>query len=122
MVGSSWECSGHRGRGDSGPPRPQHPGVPVGPVLAAQVSRCVCTWQGRSRGSQRRVQGALSAAFHTDSGAPSLLPYQFRMEEIEGFRYRCRVSSRAGAGAGAGSGLGRPQHPDLGVPRMPCAR
>lgn len=34
----------------------------------------------------------LTAVFSADSGAPVLLPYQFHMEEIEGFRYRCRVS------------------------------
>uniref|UniRef100_A0A8C7C595 RNA helicase n=1 Tax=Neovison vison TaxID=452646 RepID=A0A8C7C595_NEOVI len=30
-----------------------------------------------------------------ESGAPVLLPYQFRMEEIEGFRYRCRDAMRS---------------------------
>lgn len=38
----------------------------------------------------------LTTAFCTESGAPVLLPYQFRMEEIEGFRYRCRVSGAGG--------------------------
>lgn len=44
----------------------------------------------------------------TENGAPALLPYQFRMEEIEGFRYRCRVS----AGQSSGSwGTGEPGSP-----------
>lgn len=105
MVGWSWQCDGHPGCGDSGLPRPQHPRVPVRPVLKTQVSRCICTWQGWSQGSQPHVRGVvLTAAFHTDSGTPTLLPYQFRMEEIEGFRYRCRVSRpQAGAGRGAGA-------------------
>ncbi|KAL2777107.1 putative ATP-dependent RNA helicase DDX56 isoform 2 [Daubentonia madagascariensis] len=30
-----------------------------------------------------------------ENGAPILLPYQFRMEEIEGFRYRCRDAMRS---------------------------
>uniref|UniRef100_A0A2K6GGF9 RNA helicase n=1 Tax=Propithecus coquereli TaxID=379532 RepID=A0A2K6GGF9_PROCO len=30
-----------------------------------------------------------------ENGAPVLLPYQFRMEEIEGFRYRCRDAMRS---------------------------
>lgn len=30
-----------------------------------------------------------------EPGAPVLLPYQFRMEEIEGFRYRCRDAMRS---------------------------
>lgn len=43
-----------------------------------------------------------------DSGAPTLLPYQFHMEEIEGFRYRCRVSRPGwGPGEGPGEGPGR---------------
>lgn len=55
------------------------------------------TWAVGPGGTGRRPhlslsQGALSAAFSTENGAPALLPYQFRMEEIEGFRYRCRVS------------------------------
>uniref|UniRef100_A0A673T4F0 RNA helicase n=1 Tax=Suricata suricatta TaxID=37032 RepID=A0A673T4F0_SURSU len=33
-----------------------------------------------------------------ENGTPVLLPYQFRMEEIEGFRYRCRVSGMQGGG------------------------
>lgn len=39
-----------------------------------------------------QVYRTLTAVFSADSGAPVLLPYQFHMEEIEGFRYRCRVS------------------------------
>ncbi|XP_037693174.1 probable ATP-dependent RNA helicase DDX56 isoform X2 [Choloepus didactylus] len=30
-----------------------------------------------------------------ENGAPVLLPYQFQMEEIEGFRYRCRDAMRS---------------------------
>uniref|UniRef100_A0A673SVZ9 RNA helicase n=1 Tax=Suricata suricatta TaxID=37032 RepID=A0A673SVZ9_SURSU len=30
-----------------------------------------------------------------ENGTPVLLPYQFRMEEIEGFRYRCRDAMRS---------------------------
>lgn len=46
------------------------------------------------------LQGTLTAVFSTENGAPVLLPYQFRMEEIEGFRYRCRVSGISWLGAG----------------------
>lgn len=38
----------------------------------------------------------LTAAFSPEGEAPILLPYQFQMEEIESFRYRCRVSSTLG--------------------------
>lgn len=41
-------------------------------------------------------------AFPPEPGTPLLLPYQFRMEEIEGFRYRCRVSGARGEGLGEG--------------------
>ncbi|XP_016003356.2 probable ATP-dependent RNA helicase DDX56 isoform X2 [Rousettus aegyptiacus] len=34
--------------------------------------------------------GKIEELLGGDSGTPTLLPYQFRMEEIEGFRYRCR--------------------------------
>lgn len=44
----------------------------------------------RGRGSAARTA---RCCFSTETGAPALLPYQFRMEEIEGFRYRCRVSA-----------------------------
>lgn len=58
------------------------------------------TWAVGPGGTGRRPhlslsQGALSAAFSTENGAPALLPYQFRMEEIEGFRYRCRDAMRS---------------------------
>lgn len=49
------------------------------------------------------LPSALTAAFSPEGEAPILLPYQFQMEEIESFRYRCRVSSTLGwAGAGGG--------------------
>lgn len=46
-------------------------------------------------------QGTLTAMLSTENGAPVLLPYQFRMEEIEGFRYRCRVSGSSWRGRGS---------------------
>lgn len=66
-------------------------------VCETWVSGCACAWQGWSRQGPwppppREECGGLTAAFCTETGAPALLPYQFRMEEIEGFRYRCRVS------------------------------
>lgn len=48
------------------------------------------------------AQGTLLAILSTENGAPVLLPYQFRMGEIEGFRYRCRVSGMWGGGGGTG--------------------
>lgn len=38
------------------------------------------------------LPSTLTAAFSPEGEAPTLLPYQFQMEEIESFRYRCRVS------------------------------
>lgn len=48
----------------------------------------------------------LPCSLSTESGAPVLLPYQFRMEEIEGFRYRCRVSGVCGRVGGESPLLG----------------
>lgn len=42
------------------------------------------------------LPSTLTAAFSPEGEAPVLLPYQFQMEEIESFRYRCRVSSIGG--------------------------
>nr|KAF6418187.1 DEAD-box helicase 56 [Rousettus aegyptiacus] len=39
--------------------------------------------------------GKIEELLGGDSGTPTLLPYQFRMEEIEGFRYRCRDAMRS---------------------------
>ncbi|XP_061270423.1 probable ATP-dependent RNA helicase DDX56 isoform X2 [Bos javanicus] len=39
--------------------------------------------------------GKIEELLSGDSGAPVLLPYQFHMEEIEGFRYRCRDAMRS---------------------------
>lgn len=44
-----------------------------------------------------------------ENGESMLQPYKFRMEEIEGLRYRCRVGGRAGDTGGvlvAPSGVG----------------
>lgn len=38
------------------------------------------------------LPSTLTAVFSPEGEAPILLPYQFQMEEIESFRYRCRVS------------------------------
>lgn len=63
---------------------------------------------GTEPGAPAAWAGALTTAFHADSGAPTLLPYQFRMEEIEGFRYRCRVSRPGRGWGGAGRGGAAP--------------
>ncbi|XP_036183047.1 probable ATP-dependent RNA helicase DDX56 isoform X2 [Myotis myotis] len=39
--------------------------------------------------------GRIEELLGGENGAPALLPYQFRMEEIEGFRYRCRDAMRS---------------------------
>uniref|UniRef100_A0A4X1UBX1 Probable ATP-dependent RNA helicase DDX56 n=1 Tax=Sus scrofa TaxID=9823 RepID=A0A4X1UBX1_PIG len=39
--------------------------------------------------------GKIEELLSGENGAPALLPYQFRMEEIEGFRYRCRDAMRS---------------------------
>uniref|UniRef100_A0A8C0HZH1 RNA helicase n=1 Tax=Balaenoptera musculus TaxID=9771 RepID=A0A8C0HZH1_BALMU len=39
--------------------------------------------------------GKIEELLSGGNGAPVLLPYQFRMEEIEGFRYRCRDAMRS---------------------------
>ncbi|XP_004414106.1 PREDICTED: probable ATP-dependent RNA helicase DDX56 isoform X1 [Odobenus rosmarus divergens] len=39
--------------------------------------------------------GTIEELLSGENGAPVLLPYQFRMEEIEGFRYRCRDAMRS---------------------------
>ncbi|XP_004602079.2 probable ATP-dependent RNA helicase DDX56 isoform X2 [Sorex araneus] len=39
--------------------------------------------------------GRMEALLGGEPGTPLLLPYQFRMEEIEGFRYRCRDAMRS---------------------------
>ncbi|XP_070121659.1 probable ATP-dependent RNA helicase DDX56 isoform X3 [Equus przewalskii] len=39
--------------------------------------------------------GKIEELLGGESTAPVLLPYQFRMEEIEGFRYRCRDAMRS---------------------------
>ncbi|XP_007954602.2 probable ATP-dependent RNA helicase DDX56 [Orycteropus afer afer] len=39
--------------------------------------------------------GEIEELLSGEHGAPVLLPYQFRMEEIEGFRYRCRDAMRS---------------------------
>lgn len=46
------------------------------------------------------LPSALTAAFSPEGEAPILLPYQFQMEEIESFRYRCRVRSTLGWAGG----------------------
>lgn len=38
------------------------------------------------------LPSTLTTAFSPEGETPTLLPYQFQMEEIESFRYRCRVS------------------------------
>lgn len=48
------------------------------------------------------LPSALTAAFSPEGEAPILLPYQFQMEEIESFRYRCRVRSTLGWAGGWG--------------------
>lgn len=76
-------------------------------------------WEGDGR-LDLQPRGA-HCCLSTEHGAPALLPYQFHMEEIEGFRYRCRVS-------GQGSGLLWDGHPSsasvltLCPSRTPCAR
>lgn len=96
--------------GDDRLPWPRHHGAPF--VSCHETREGVdwvpdCLTPGSMGGSECEApsrpcaepfQGALTAAFSTESTAPVLLPYQFRMEEIEGFRYRCRVS---GTGWGA---------------------
>lgn len=73
-------------------------------------------------------------AFSPEGEAPILLPYQFQMEEIESFRYRCRVSlTKVGrrdivewavtqglCPIAEHAGL-RPSHP-WPTHRMPCAQ
>lgn len=39
--------------------------------------------------------GKIEELLSGDGGAPVLLPYQFHMEEIKGFRYRCRDAMRS---------------------------
>ncbi|XP_023414361.2 NPC1-like intracellular cholesterol transporter 1 isoform X5 [Loxodonta africana] len=39
--------------------------------------------------------GKIEELLSGENGVPVLLPYQFRMEEIEGFRYRCRDAMRS---------------------------
>lgn len=39
--------------------------------------------------------GRIEELLGGETGAPALLPYQFHMEEIEGFRYRCRDAMRS---------------------------
>ncbi|KAI5235653.1 probable ATP-dependent RNA helicase DDX56 isoform X1 [Manis pentadactyla] len=39
--------------------------------------------------------GKIEEILSGEDGTPVLLPYQFRMEEIEGFRYRCRDAMRS---------------------------
>lgn len=99
-----------------------------------QVSCCVCISyprEGAGRvpaasplGGDGRLglqPGGAHCCLSTEHGTPALLPYQFHMEEIEGFRYRCRVS-------GQGSGLLWDGHPSsasvltLCPSRTPCAR
>lgn len=40
------------------------------------------------------ITGACLRALCSDKAEAALKPYEFKMEEIEGFRYRCRVSPR----------------------------
>lgn len=108
-------------------------------VLSARP-RCLALWTGHlagragerllphpgegGYGGQGSAAGTAHCCFSTENGAPALLPYQFRMEEIEGFRYRCRVSAgQAGAPAGRGGAGGREPGVLTSVsPRTPCAR
>lgn len=57
--------------------------------------------------------------------ASALLPYQFHMEEIEGFRYRCKVrwTLAGGMGWGADRDLGPvPWLTPVSSCRTPCAQ
>ena len=92
------------------------------------ASHCVCSSQGRRGlgGSGRPAfQGSLTAMLSTENRAPVLLPYQFRMEEIEGFRYRCRVSGVSGRGGAGGQSFWDPgqtpaaEHPVGSTPLLP---
>lgn len=68
----------------------------------------LCPWEGLGAlgrwppvdPSQTFRGPSLPCSLSTENGAPVLLPYQFRMEEIEGFRYRCRVSGVCGCVGG----------------------
>lgn len=117
-------CDGHPGHGDIGLPWLQHPGELLCLLGDPDFLLCVhiasqgmsrqgasCLTLGRGTGGWVCSPGAAHCCFSTEHGAPALLPYQFHMEEIEGFRYRCRVS-----GPGRGSGFlwdGRPSSPSV---------
>uniref|UniRef100_A0A8C3VTI0 Probable ATP-dependent RNA helicase DDX56 n=1 Tax=Catagonus wagneri TaxID=51154 RepID=A0A8C3VTI0_9CETA len=59
--------------------RANNPGVVLTFVLPTEQSRL----------------GKIEELLSGENGATALLPYQFRMEEIEGFRYRCRDAMRS---------------------------
>uniref|UniRef100_A0A8C5UQP7 RNA helicase n=1 Tax=Microcebus murinus TaxID=30608 RepID=A0A8C5UQP7_MICMU len=59
--------------------RANNPGIVLTFVLPTEQSRL------------DKIEELLSG----ENGVPILLPYQFRMEEIEGFRYRCRDAMRS---------------------------
>lgn len=113
-AGPEYEgCGGHQGH--------RGPGCStwgtIAPADETQVPRCMCTSRCGEpvpacvtcdAASWGRGAWAAHCHFSTETGAPALLPYQFHMEEIEGFRYRCRVS---GLGRGGFLGKGDPGYP-----------
>lgn len=110
------------GTRDMGPPRLQHPENPRACWQDRDFSLCVQTtsqgagWPCRLPHGGRGESAAWVSLtrFSAETGAPALLPYQFRMEEIEGFRYRCRVSGLGARGrrVPGGGEPGLPLRPD----------